>query len=60
MSDLQRFRYTEIKNAAGNLLLRPLLEVRLFNAQNSLRVIALLDSGADLSVLPVPLHSTED
>jgi hypothetical protein len=51
MPDVLRVRYSRLVNPAGESVLRPILSLTLFGKE-SLSVSGLVDSGADVSVLP--------
>ena len=48
----QRFPYIPIENAYGETALRPILPLTLTYQGRSLNVSALVDTGADVNVLP--------
>jgi hypothetical protein len=52
MTDIARFPYLAVKNARNETLQRPLLPIRLSIGNNQLEVTGLLDTGADVNVLP--------
>jgi hypothetical protein len=55
MPNSQHFPYTILKNALGELISRPILPVVLSNGNPSVTASGLLDSGADVNVLPYGL-----
>lgn len=55
MPDALRFSYTPVKNARGEILLRPLIPVTLEYRGRTLTAQGLLDTGADVNVLPYSL-----
>jgi len=55
MADGQRFPYTPIQNVRGELLLRPALTITLARENQFVTVSGLLDTGADVNVLPYHL-----
>lgn len=52
MSSGERFPYIQVKNARGETALRPILPITLTYRSHSLIVSALVDTGADVNVLP--------
>lgn len=52
---MQRFRYTHLESARGHHLVRPMLPIVLQYRQKSIETSGLLDSGADVCVLPYPV-----
>src|SRR5664279_4640117 len=52
MADVERFPYLAVKNASSETALRPLLPVMLSYQGVSVRTNGLLDTGADVNVLP--------
>jgi hypothetical protein len=48
----QRFPYTQVKNARGETALRPILPLTLTYRSHSFSASALVDTGADVNVLP--------
>jgi hypothetical protein len=52
MADGIRYPYRATINARGEQLLRPQLPLTLTYKNNALQVLGLLDSGADVNVLP--------
>ncbi len=55
MTDTLSFNYSKIQNAHGETLLRPQLPIRLSYRSQAVDVIGLVDSGADVNVLPYRL-----
>ncbi len=49
---MQRFPYVAVRNTYGEVALRPQLPFTLTLAGQSLDVVGLLDTGADVNVLP--------
>ena len=47
--------YTTVQNALGELIPRPILTVEMMNGKQSVRATGLVDSGADVNVLPYQL-----
>ncbi len=58
MSDVAQFPYVTVKNARGEIALRPLLPVTLSYGGTTLETNGLLDTGADVNVLPYHLGIT--
>lgn len=52
MVDSQRFSYRTVQNLQGEALPRPMLPMTLVNGNRSLLALALVDTGADVNVLP--------
>ena len=52
MPDSQRFPYVPVQHARGEMTLRPLLPITLSYRGKSANVVGLLDTGADVNVLP--------
>jgi hypothetical protein len=52
VSEGSRFAYQAVRNAHGVLVPRPLLPLVLHHGNQSTEAIGLLDSGADVNVLP--------
>src|SRR5689334_21531685 len=52
MDNARRFPYSRLRGAFGNVLLRPLLPVIIFNDERTMTVTGLVDTGADINVLP--------
>ncbi|PSF35580.1 hypothetical protein C7H19_16375 [Aphanothece hegewaldii CCALA 016] len=52
MSDSQRFRFTERTDSLGRASIMPYLPITLTNRSKSIEVMALLDTGASVNVLP--------
>jgi hypothetical protein len=52
MTDAQRFSYSQIRSTRGEVLFRPLLTLSLINGNQSVEASGLLDTGADVNVLP--------
>jgi len=52
MNDFERFPFTPVARLRGDPLLRPLLPITLSRSDLSIRVSGLLDTGADVNVLP--------
>jgi len=55
MSEVARFPYTSIPSISGKILLRPMLAIHLSADERSITTNGLLDTGADVSVLPFRL-----
>jgi hypothetical protein len=55
MPDTHRFPYVPFQNARGELLLRPMLPISLTHQNRSIQDSGLLDTGADVNVLPYRL-----
>ncbi|MEP7287989.1 MAG: hypothetical protein ABI947_19730 [Chloroflexota bacterium] len=55
MPNSQRFPYTALRNALGEVIPRPMLTAQLINREQSISVSGLVDSGADVNVLPYRL-----
>lgn len=55
MSDAARFPFVAVQNQRGELALRPLLPVTLSYGDISVETSGLLDTGADVNVLPYAL-----
>jgi hypothetical protein len=58
MSDVASFPYITVKNARGEPALRPLLPVTLTYSDTTVETTGLLDTGADVNVLPYHLGVT--
>lgn len=58
MRDVERFPYVAVKNSRGEAALRPLLPVTLVHSSTTLETTGLLDTGADVNVLPYHLGIT--
>jgi hypothetical protein len=52
MLDSQRFSFTERIDSLGRSSVMPYLPITLSNGSNSIEVMALLDTGASVNVLP--------
>jgi hypothetical protein len=52
MLDGQKFPFTERVNNLGQSIIMPYLPITLANGSNSVEVMALLDTGASVNVLP--------
>ncbi|MBZ0316729.1 MAG: hypothetical protein K8L91_09940 [Anaerolineae bacterium] len=52
MSDALRFAYRPVQDSLGRQALRPLMPILLNYGVNSREAIGLLDTGADVNVLP--------
>ena len=52
MFDQQRFLFTEQTNSFGQSSIMPYLPLKLNNGHHSTEVMALLDTGASINVLP--------
>jgi len=52
MLDSQRFSFTERIDSLGRSSVMPYLPITLSNGPNSIEVMALLDTGASVNVLP--------
>ena len=52
MPDGLRFPYTPVKNARGEVALRPRMPLTLTYQGKSIELAGLLDTGADVNVLP--------
>ncbi len=55
MAEAQQFPYVTSRNARGDLFARPILSLTLANHNRSVEVAGLLDTGADVNVLPYPI-----
>jgi len=55
VSDVASFPYVAVKNARGEIALRPLLPVVLTYGGTTVETTGLLDTGADVNVLPYHL-----
>ena len=55
MSEPLRLPYTTVSDARGEVDLRPLLSLALSYGDLAIRASGLLDTGADVNVLPYPL-----
>jgi hypothetical protein len=58
MSDVASFLYTAVKNARGEIALRPLLSLTLTYGGTTVEATGLHDTGADVDVLPYHLGIT--
>jgi hypothetical protein len=58
MSDVAQFPYLAVKNPRGEIALRPLLPVTLSYGGTAVETNGLLDTGADVNVLPYHLGIT--
>lgn len=55
MSDQERFPYVPVKNARGETALRPQLPLTFTYHEQAVPAVGLLDTGADVSVMPYHL-----
>ncbi len=55
MNYAEQFTYAPVKNALGEIALRPLLPLTLSHQGTSVQANGLLDTGADVNVLPYNL-----
>jgi hypothetical protein len=55
MPEPERFSYSAVRTRGGTAALRPLLPLTLFHEGRTVDAIGLLDSGADVSVMPYEL-----
>ena len=55
MADRQQFSYVSVRNASGEVGLRPLLPITLHYGEHKREASGLLDTGADVNVLPYRL-----
>jgi hypothetical protein len=55
MADRREFPYVTVRNARGEAGLRPMLPIKLRYGDNERDEIGLLDTGADVNVLPYRL-----
>ncbi|MBZ0281438.1 MAG: retroviral-like aspartic protease [Anaerolineae bacterium] len=55
MADSIQFPYQAVQNTQGETALRPMLPISLTYGGNAVQVMGLLDTGADVNVLPYPL-----
>ncbi|MBL8161337.1 MAG: hypothetical protein JNJ61_05070 [Anaerolineae bacterium] len=55
MNNTAQFPYVAVKNARGETALRPLIPVRLVYGSTTVEATGLIDSGADVNVLPYNL-----
>ena len=55
MADSRRFNYVAVQNTQGEATLRPLLPLELSYRGQSVQATGLLDTGADVNVLPYHL-----
>ena len=55
MADRQQFPYVAVRNASGEVGLRPLLPITLQYGERRHEASGLLDTGADVNVLPYQL-----
>jgi hypothetical protein len=55
MNKSKEFPYSEVRDSRGDTILRPLLPLELDYRNKKLEVRGLLDSGADINVLPYQL-----
>jgi hypothetical protein len=51
----QRFSFTERRNSLGQSVIMPYVPVVLTSGSRSVEVMALLDTGASVSILPYEL-----
>jgi len=58
MNEITPFPYIAVKNARGEVALRPLLPVVLAYGDTTVEATGLLDTGADVNVLPYQLGIT--
>jgi hypothetical protein len=58
MSDVAQFPYVAVKNQRNETALRPLLPVTLAYGDTTIKTTGLLDTGADVNVLPYHLGIT--
>ena len=60
----QRYPFIDQTNSTGQISTLPYFPIALSNANNSLEVMALLDTGASVSVIPyeigIQLNPTQD
>jgi len=52
MPDSALFPYLQVRNAVGETAWRPILPFTLTHKQHSIQVVGLIDTGADVNVLP--------
>jgi len=55
VSDALYFPYVNVSNSLGEITPRPILPITLIHQSQSLDTLGLLDSGADVNVLPFQL-----
>lgn len=55
MADRQQFPYVAVRNTSGEVGLRPLLPITLHYREHKREASGLLDTGADVNVLPYQL-----
>ncbi len=55
MADFLRFSYSETRGSSGETLFRPILPVILTHRGTPYTAHAIIDSGADVNVLPYPI-----
>ena len=55
MAEMQRFPYQSVVNARGEITLRPQLPLTLSHLGHAIQTVGLLDTGADVNVLPYEL-----
>ncbi len=55
MAEVEQFSYSRIKNSLGEVALRPMVTATLGYRDHSLEAQGLLDTGADVNVLPYSL-----
>jgi hypothetical protein len=55
MTNTEHFTFVPVQNSRGEIALRPQLSLALSFRNNSVNTTGLLDSGADVSVLPYRL-----
>lgn len=55
MADRQQFPYVAVRNTSGEVGLRPLLPITLHYGEHKREASGLLDTGADVNVLPYQL-----
>ncbi|MCG7844567.1 MAG: aspartyl protease family protein [Methanomassiliicoccales archaeon] len=54
------FKYKEIKNPDGQKRKRPMVPITLSNGDESFEILALLDSGADVTAIPLEMAEALD
>ncbi|MEO8607774.1 MAG: hypothetical protein ABI690_07840 [Chloroflexota bacterium] len=52
MPDSALFPYSQVRNALGETAWRPILPLRLTHEQRTLQVAGLIETGADVNVMP--------
>ena len=52
MTDALRVQYSQLMGTQGEVILRPLLSLKLNLDDANIQVTGLLDSGADINILP--------